>query len=309
MCRRLRVALAASSALVALTLLATCAGCATTPARAAAGGKLRVVAAENSWGSIAQALGGDRVVVDELVNSPAIDPHAYEPTAADARAVATARVVVVNGLGYDGWASKLLAANPSSKRAVIDVGKLVGAAPGDNPHRWYNPDDVRAVVAALTEMYSSADPADADYFAAQRARYDTGDLADYERWITTIKAGYAGTPVGASESIFAMLAPALGLDLVTPRSFLRAISEGADPTASDKRTIDEQIRGHHIKVYVYNAQNTTPDVSAQVDAAKAAGIPVVAITETPTPADASFTAWQIRQLIALQRALSTEAAL
>jgi zinc/manganese transport system substrate-binding protein len=60
---------------------------------------------------------------------------------------------------------------------------------------------------------------------------------------------------------------------------------------------------------VYNAQNTTPDVSAQVDAAKAAGIPVVAITETPTPADASFTDWQIRQLIALQRALSTEAAL
>ena len=300
---RLRIAAAASSALVVLTLTFTCAGCATTPARAAVGGKLRVVAAENSWGSIASALGGDRVTVDELINSPAIDPHDYEPTAADARAVATARLVVVNGVGYDGWASKLLAANPSSKRDVIDVGALVGAASDGNPHRWYNPDDVRAVVGALTDAYSSADPTHASYFAAQRVRYETDDLGRYDDLIAGIQAKYSGTAVGASESIFAMLAPALGLRLITPGSFLRAISEGADPTASDKRVIDKQIRDRDIKVYVYNAQNSTPDVRAQVNAAKSAGIPVVAITETPTPADISFTDWQIAQLMALQTAL------
>jgi zinc/manganese transport system substrate-binding protein len=301
---RRRFSAATSSVLLVGSLALACAACATTPARATAGGKLRVVAAENSWGSIAQALGGDRVVVDELINSPAIDPHDYEPTAADARAVATARVVIVNGVGYDGWASKLLAANPSSNRDVINVGKLVGAAPGDNPHRWYNPDDVHAVVGALTDAYSSADPADADYFAAQRERYETDELGAYDDLIASIKRQYGGTPVGASESIFAMLSPALGLRLITPDSFLRAISEGADPTASDKRAVDKQIRDREIAVYVFNAQNATPDVRSQVDAAKRAEIPVVAITETPTPANVSFTDWQIAQLTALQAALA-----
>jgi zinc/manganese transport system substrate-binding protein len=290
--------------LAALVLPALVTACATTPAQGAAGGKLRVVAAENSWGSIASALGGNRVSVDQLIDSPAIDPHDYEPTAADARAGATARNGLVNGVGYDGWASKLLAANPSGKRAVINVGELVGAASGDNPHRWYNPDDVRAVVAAVTAAYSAADPSHAAYFAAQRARYQTGDLDRYDRLIASIKQAYSGTPVGASESIFAMLAPTLGLRLITPASFLRAISEGADPTASDKRVIDTQIHDRDIKVYVYNAQNTTPDVKAQVDAATSAGIPVVAITETPTPANASFTDWQVAQLTALQAALA-----
>ncbi|HET9188565.1 MAG TPA: zinc ABC transporter substrate-binding protein [Acidothermaceae bacterium] len=296
-----RGALRASSGLVVVALAAACA---TTPAHTNDGGKIRVVAAEDFWGSIARSLGGDHVAVDALINSPVIDPHDYEPTASDARAVATAGVVVVNGVGYDGWASKLLAANPSSRRSTIDVGKVVGAKSGDNPHRWYNPDDVRAVVTAITNAYSSADPRDAAYFAEQRDRYEAGDLGRYEQLIADIKAKYAGTPVGASESIFAMLAPALGLRLITPGSFMRAISEGADPTASDKRLIDKQIRDREIKVYVYNSQNTTPDVRAQVNAAAAAGIPVVAITESPVPATASFTDWQIAQLNALQAALA-----
>jgi zinc/manganese transport system substrate-binding protein len=295
------VALRASSGLLAVALLA---GCATTPARAGAAGKLRVVAAEDFWGSLARSLGGDQVKVDSLIDSPVVDPHDYEPTASDARAVATATVVVVNGVGYDGWASKLLAANPSGHRTTIDVGRLVGAKPGDNPHRWYNPADVHAVVTALTNAYSSADPAHAAYFTAQREHYESTALGRYDDSIADIKAKFGGTPVGASESIFAMLAPALGLNLITPASFLRAVSEGADPAASDKRTVDAQIRQHAIKVYVYNAQNTTPDVQAQVDAAKAAGIPVVPITETPAPATASFIDWQVAQLTALRAALA-----
>lgn len=296
-----RAAPRASSVLLVFALTAACA---TTPSRTTNGGKLRVVAAEDFWGSIASSLGGDHVTVENLINSPVIDPHDYEPTASDAREVATASLVIVNGVGYDGWASKLLAANPSSHRKTIDVGKLVGATSGDNPHRWYNPDDVSAVVAAITDAYSAADPSNAAYFAEQRKRYQAGDLGGYDKLIADIRSKYSGTPVGASESIFAMLAPALGLRLITPSSFLRAISEGADPTASDKRLIDKQIRERDIRVYVYNSQNTTPDVRAQVNAATAAGIPVVAMTESPVPATASFTDWQIVQLSRLQAALA-----
>ena len=114
------------------------------------------------------------------------------------------------------------------------------------------------------------------------------DLKGYFDAINQIKSAYSDTPVGASESIFAMLAPALGLNLLTPSSVLTAISEGTDPTAADKATIDAQIKNKQIKVYVYNSQNATPDVQAQVAAAKAQGIPVATITETLDPPTATF---------------------
>jgi zinc/manganese transport system substrate-binding protein len=101
-----------------------------------------------------------------------------------------------------------------------------------------------------------------------------------------------------------MVTPALGLALVTPSGFLRAVSEGTDPTASDKATADQQVQDHAIAVYVYNSQNATPDVQAQVDAARAAGIPVVTMTETMVPPDGTWQAWQTTQLVALRDALA-----
>ncbi len=268
---------------------------------------LSVVAAENFWGSIAAQVGGRQVRVRSIIDSPAADPHDYEATAADARAIAAADLVLVNGIGYDAWASKLVAADPNPARLTVTVGTVVGVPDGGNPHRWYNPVDVQHVVAVLTADYQRLDPADSAYFAQQAATFETTALAPYRAVIAEIRAKYAGTPVGASESIVAMLTPALGLDLVTPPGFLRAISEGTDPTAADKSTIDAQINGKKIKVYVYNSQNATPDVQAQIAAARARGIPVTSITETLTPATASWQQWQTTQLVALRDALAAAA--
>jgi zinc/manganese transport system substrate-binding protein len=267
---------------------------------------MHVVAAENFWGSIASQLGGSKVDVQSIITNPDTDPHDYDPSAADARFISGAPVVIENGIGYDPWVSKLLAADGDPPgRHVVNVGSVVGVADGGNPHRWYNPTDVHTVIAAITAAYKAADPADATYFAAQQESYETTGLAKYNSIINQIETTYAGTPVGASESIFAMIAPALGLNLLTPATFLRAISEGTDPTSADKTTIDNQIKTHAIKVYVYNSQNATPDVQAQVDEAKAAGIPVTTITETLSPASATFQDWQVAQLTALQAALKT----
>jgi zinc/manganese transport system substrate-binding protein len=294
-----------AAAALALALLAGCATSTHTTTSASSGGALRIVAAENFWGSIATQLGGDKVGVESIITNPDTDPHDYDPSAADARDIANANVVIENGIGYDPWVSKLLAADHVSDQHVIDVGSLVKVADGGNPHRWYNPTDVHTVIAAITTAYVAADPGDAAYFATQQKNYETTGLAQYNSLIGQIKATYAGTPVGASESIFAMMAPALGLNLLTPPTFLRAISEGTDPTSADKTTIDNQIKTHAIKVYVYNSQNATPDVQAQVDEAKAAGIPVTTITETLSPATATFQDWQVAQLTALQTALKT----
>jgi zinc/manganese transport system substrate-binding protein len=293
-----------------IALVLAVSACSTTPATTGSADPsgspagITVVAAENFWGSLAEQLGGNHVTVTSIINSPDADPHDYEPTAADGRQIASARLAIINGVGYDAWASKLAAANPNPDRTDLTVGELVGATDGDNPHRWYNPDNVRAVIDQITADYKKIDPAAAAYFDTQHDTVLTTNLKTYFDTITAIKTGYAGTPVGASESIFAMLAPATGLDLLTPAAFLKAISEGTDPTAADKATIDTQIKGKKIKVYVYNSQNATPDIQAQVKQATAKGIPVTTITETLTPAGASFQQWQVAQLDALKTALA-----
>lgn len=291
---------------VSLAAAGLLAGCATAAPVAgnATSGPLRVVAAENFWGSIAAQLGGPKVAVTSVIDKPGLDPHDYEPTAADARAFAKAELVVVNGIGYDPWAERLLSSDPVGRRVVVKVGTVVGIAPGGNPHRWYDPGDVEKVIAAVTTALQTLDPRDAAYFSMQRAAFESRGLADYHRLIGLIRARYAGTPVGASESIFALMAPALGLDLLTPTSFMTAVSEGAEPSSGAKTTADQQIRSHAIKVFVYNGQNTTPDVRAQIDAARRQGIPVITFTETPTPAGATFEQWQVRQLTELAAALA-----
>jgi zinc/manganese transport system substrate-binding protein len=294
------------AAVAALGLAAS--GCATTAPAAArpSGGKttIEVVAAENFWGSIAAQLGGDHVHVTSIITNPATDPHDYEPTAADARTIAGARLAIVNGIGYDAWANSLLSANPGDDRTELNVGDLVGIKPGGNPHRWYSPADVHQVIERITADYRKLDPKDAGYFDARKTTFETKTLATYNQLIAQIKAKYAGTPIGASESIVTPLAEGLGLKMLTPESFLDAISEGSDPTAHDKATIDKQITGKQIKIYVYNSQNATPDVQEQVKEAKMAGIPVTTVTETLSPAGASFQQWQVRQLQDIERTLA-----
>jgi zinc/manganese transport system substrate-binding protein len=263
-----------------------------------------VAASINAWGSILGQLGGPHVHETSVITNPDTDPHDYEPTPADGRTVASSALFVENGIGYDPWAAKTVAANPDPNRVVIDVGQAVGVAEGGNPHRWYSPSDVDKVADAITAGLKKIDPDDAADFDNLRATFENTGLARYHQLIASIKSQYSGTPVGASESIFAPLSDALGLTLLTPPSFLKAISEGTDPSAADKATMDAQIAGHQIKAYVFNSQNSTPDVAAQVDAAKKAGIPVSAVTETLTPAGASFQDWQSAQLAGLQKALA-----
>ncbi len=267
------------------------------------GGPLKVVASENFWGSIAGQLGGGKVQVQSIIVNPNTDPHSYEPTAQDARTIAGARLAIVNGIGYDNWASKLLEASPLSGRVVLNVGDVLGLKEGDNPHRWYYPADVRAVIAKITADYQMLEPADAGYFAARKQEFEANSLARYDELRAQIKARYAGVPVGYSESIFQGLGEEDGLTLLTPYSFVKAIAEGTEVTAEDKRTVDRQAEERDIKVWVFNGQNVTPDVQRVNNIAKAKGIPIATVTETLSPASDSFQQWQAAELEGLMNAL------
>ncbi|MCC9311563.1 zinc ABC transporter substrate-binding protein [Kitasatospora sp. RB6PN24] len=295
---------AAAVAALAATSACSTSSSAKTSSPGAAGSKtIQVVAAENFWGSIATQLGGSHVKVTSVITNPDTDPHSYEPTASDGRTIAGADYAITNGIGYDAWSDKLLAANPAPNRTVLKVGDLVGKKEGDNPHQWYSHDSVYKVIDQITADYKKIDPADAAYFDTQKQTFETQTLAKYNQLEADIKAKYADTPIGASESIVTPLAESVGLKMLTPETFLDAESEGTDPTAADKATIDQQISGKQIKVYVYNTQNSNPDVVAQVNAAKAQGIPVAQVTETLAPANATFQDWQTQQLQGIADAL------
>jgi zinc/manganese transport system substrate-binding protein len=287
----------------ALVLVAALAAALSGCAPAHHGRGLQVVAAESFWGSIAAQLGGTHATVRSIVQSPAIDPHSYEPTASDARKLASADVAVVNGIGYDRWASQLLAANPSSGRVVVDAGKVLGLGDGANPHQWYSPTSVRRLVGAITAAYRQADPKHAGYFTERERAFETHALARYDALRTRIRARYAGTPVGFSESIFEPLGRDLHLDLLTPRGFAKSVAEGTEVSVADRAAVTRQIADRQIAVWVFNSQNVTPEVSQLTALARRSGIPVVTVTETLSPEGTTFQAWQSRQLARLAAAL------
>jgi zinc/manganese transport system substrate-binding protein len=282
--RRRFVALA-----VAALLLVACG----VPAQSGSG-KTEVVAAENFWGSIAAQVGGDQVHVASIISNPATDPHDYDPTPHDARLFAEASYVIVNGAGYDAWATKLLDANPVPGRKVLDVGTLAGVPAGANPHLWYSPAIVEKVIDRMGTDLGVA--------TAAQTLWDTG-FQDYRDSLAAIKK-YSGTNVGATESIFSYLAADTGLHLITPPGYMNAVAEGADPSAAEKAQMLAQLDQKQIRALVYNAQNSTPEVQDVVARARAKGIPVVQITETLVPAAATFQAWQTAQLRDVLQALT-----
>ncbi len=186
-----------------------------------------------------------RVQVRSIIVNPATDPHSYEPTAADARTMAGARLAIVNGVGYDEWASKLLAASPLSGRVTLDVGHLLGLQDGDNPHRWYFPADVYAVVRQIADDYEHLDPGAKGYFAQRRGPSKRRASPATTSCAARSANATPGMPVGYSESIFQGLGENLGLKLLTPYSFAKAIAEGSEVTAQDKRTVDSQAEAPH----------------------------------------------------------------
>jgi zinc/manganese transport system substrate-binding protein len=283
---------------VVLCLLAAACG---SPS-AAGSGAIQVVAGENFWGSIASQLGGAKVNVQSVVTDPNTDPHEYESSTTDARAFADADLVILNGAGYDDWGKKLLAANSSTHRQLIDVAELLGRKVGDNPHFWYQPDYVVRVADAITARYKSFDAANSGVFDQRRADF-TVAMKPYKDKIASIKQRFNRTPIGSTESIFVYMAGAVGLNLISPPDFMNAIAGGNDPPAPAVAAFHDQIAANQIKVLVYNMQTSTAVTTNLRQLASSHHIPSVGVSET-MPARATFQDWQLTQLQRLEAALS-----
>lgn len=268
------------------------------------GKKLHVVAAENFWGDIARQVGGQNVQVISFINDPTVDPHLYESNAANAAEVAKAQVVVVNGLGYDDFMSKLLAAASNNSRIVITAADVVNASSNANPHIWYRLSYVQSVAASLAAAYEKADFAHAAAYRSNLARF-TASLDGLYKTENEIKERYGTSPVAYTERVPAYMLQDTGLTVKTPPGFAEAIENGNDPSPGDTEAMGSVIKDKQIKVLLYNAQATSAVTEAVRQQASQEGIPVIGVTET-LPLGQSYQQWQQAQLDKLLTALETK---
>ena len=262
---------------------------------------VRIVAAENFYGDLATQIGGANVAVTSILNRPDADPHLFEASAATARALTEARIVIVNGVGYDPWMEKLLKAPQ-------------GARPkGDRRWRAGRPQSRRqsasVVRSGLHESrgegarrpdLAAVDPAhEADYEQGEAKFLDS--LKPLDDKIAAMRAKFAGQPITASEPVFGDQAGLIGLE-VRNEKFALAVMNNAEPTVSEVAAFEDDLKGHKVKAMLYNAQASEPAVQRLVKMARDNGIPVVGVSETE-PANTTYQAWMLGQLNALDRAL------
>ncbi len=317
----------ASAAALALAV----AGCGSAPTPAAApaapaapsagSGPVRVVASTNVYGSIVEAVGGDRVAVTSIIDSPGADPHEYEATPADAAAVNEAKLVVHNGGGYDDFATRLVD-TATAKPAVIDVVELSGLEPAGsaaepepanpaeeehghgefNEHVWYSLPTVAKLADRVAAELTTADPAGAGTYSANATSFK-GQIDGLAAKLAAIKGAHTGDRVAVTEPVPLYLVQDAGLENATPEEFAEAAEEGTDPPAAVLNETLDLFTGRSVKALLANTQTESASTRQVEQAATGAGIPVVTVTETLPEGVDGYVAWQTGQIDQLSAAL------
>jgi zinc/manganese transport system substrate-binding protein len=222
---------------------------AAAPLGALADAPLRVVASFSILDDMVAQVGGGRIALTTLVG-PDGDAHVYQPTPADARAVAAADLVVVNGLGFEGWIDRLIAASGYAGPVVVasdGVATLVVDGEGEHghahadvdPHAWQSLAAARVYVANIAAALGAADHAGADDYAAARDAY----LAEIAALEDETRAALAALPparrvVVTSHDAFGYFARDHGLEFLAPQG----LSTEAEASAQDVAALIAQIR-------------------------------------------------------------------
>lgn len=226
------------------------------PPGQAADARIDVVASFSIVADMAARVGGERVDVTVIVG-PDGDAHVYEPTPADARAVSAADLVIVNGLGFEGWLERLVGAAEyrgpvavaSDSIAPLGLDDAHGHGPLD-PHAWQSLANGRRYVTNITRALTSADPAGAATYDANAAAY----LAEIEALDRELRAGFAALPterrrIVTSHDAFAYFAHAYGLEMLAPQG----VTTESEASAADVARLIRQIRAERVPaVFVEN---------------------------------------------------------
>jgi zinc/manganese transport system substrate-binding protein len=278
------------------------AGCGSTTG-AGGKGKIAIVAAENQYGNVAAQIGGAYVSVYSVESNPNTDPHSYEATPNVAQQIASAQLLIENGLGYDGFMGKLASASPSGTRRVIDVQHLLGLPDSTpNPHLWYDPATMPAVARAIAHDLSEIDPRHAAAFRANEIKF----VKSLRPWLTAIaafKAAHRGVTAATTEPVADDLLAAMGIDNLSPFGFQADVMNGTDPSPQAVSLVQSLLTSHKVQLFAYNAQVTDPLTDSIRQTAVRAGVPVVALYETMPSSAHDYQSWMLAEVRAITNAV------
>ncbi|MEY9417854.1 zinc/manganese transport system substrate-binding protein [Bradyrhizobium japonicum] len=206
--------------------------------------RLNVVASFSILGDFVRNVGGDRVDVTTLVG-PDSDVHVYPPAPSDAKRIADAKLVIVNGLGLEGWLPRLVQ-SAGSKAQVVTVSagiaplKLGSAA---DPHAWQSVPNARIYVSDIANALAAADPDDAEFFRARAKAYlDKLEALDREVREAVAKIPPERRKVISTHDAFGYFAAEYGVQFVAPLG----VSTETEPSARDIAAIIGQIKAQKI---------------------------------------------------------------
>jgi len=274
------------------------------PLAARAGAPIAAIGVENQYANVIAQIGGPYVQVTAIETNPNTDPHSFEVSPRIAAQIAGCALIVENGLGYDAWADKMLAAAPNPARKVLSV-QALDSLPSStpNPHLWYDPAAMPAVARAVAAALAALDPAHAGFFRTREAVFNVS-MKSWRDDIQSFKVDYPDTPVAVTEPVGDDLLQAIGADIKTPFSLQAAIMNGTDPSPQDITTQNTLLTSQDVKILVYNQQVTDPLTESFLALARAHNIPVVGVYET-MPAGYDYQAWMLAEDAALRAALTS----
>ena len=254
-----------------------------------------IVAAESTYGAIASEIGGTHVRVLSLIRNPNVDPHAFEASPREAREVAGAGLVLMNGLGYDTWMRQLLAANPVPHREVLVAADLLPARrlPDANPHVFYDPRVGERMAEAVTAWLRRVDPAHAAAYAAGEARV-LAQLAEVRQRARELARAHPGLPVTATEPVWGYMVRELGWRDHDTALQLHVMN-GTEPAPREMAAFDSELRHHAVALLIHNRQVDSPLTRSMLQLARRCGIATLGVDEF-TPAGVDYPRWLLDSL-------------
>ncbi|AGH41476.1 ABC transporter substrate-binding protein [Bifidobacterium thermophilum RBL67] len=252
-----------------------------------ASGTLNVVASINQWGSVASEIGGSRVTVTSIINSTAVEAHDYEPTSADIAAISKADVIIVNGAGYDIWATK---AASSTKAQVVNAAESGGKHDGDNPHVWFSAAVRTAAAKAIATAYQHSDAVHAEEYTKQLKAWQDKEKT-LESAIAETKQRLDGKKYAATESVAAYLADDMGLTDATPAGYAQAVANESEPASGDVTAFSKLLQAGSVALLVVNTQESNATTKQLTTAAGQGGVRVVELTEQMPKQYSTLTDW------------------
>ncbi len=271
------------------------------PGTAHAAEKVKIIAAENFYGDLANQIGGDHVDVTSVLSNPDDDPHLFESSPSTAKAISSAAIVIYNGADYDPWMDKLLSASANADRKTIVAADLTGHRSGDNPHLWYDPKTLPAVAGAIADELEKRDSANAADYKANLGKFNAS-FAELTKQADALKNKYQGTQVTATEPVFGYMAEALGFKMLN-YDFQVATMNDTEPSPSQVAAFENSLKDGSAKILFYNSQVSDETTKRLLDIARDNKVTVIGVTETE-PAGKTIQSWFGGQLQEVGTALA-----